>query len=75
MLCVHFPAHILQFVKRVCTYFTSGQRSPKLKELQIQAEVKEPLEVLRYVESRWESLLHCIERILKLWEYLEKSDS
>ena len=35
--------------------------------------IKEPLEVLHYVDTRWESLLNCVERLLKLWDHLKES--
>lgn len=66
-----FPAYILQFLRGLCSYFNSGLRSNKLKEAQAKAGVKEPLEMLTFVDTRWESLLQCIERTLKLWKYLE----
>jgi len=66
-----FPAYVLQFVKKICAYFNTGQRSSKLREIQLNAGIKEPLEVLSYKSIRWESLFHCIERILKLWLYIK----
>ena len=32
---------------------------------------KDPLEILSFIAERWESLLSCIDRILKLWKYLQ----
>ena len=66
-----FPAYITQFIKKLCAYFNAGQRGSKLREIQINAGVKEPLEVLSYKSIRWESLLYCVERVLKLWPYLK----
>ena len=65
-----FPVYILHFVKKVCAHFSSAQRSNSLREIQIAAGEKTPLSILRYVDIRWESLVQCSERILKLWEHL-----
>ena len=66
-----FPAYILQFVRNLCSYFNAGLRSNRLKEVQVKAGVKLPLEMPTYYDKRWESLLQCIERILNIWKYLE----
>ena len=67
-----FPAYIIQFIRRICSFCNAGHRSARLKELQLRAGVREPLEIPNYVESRWESLLNCVERILKLWPFLDE---
>ena len=46
-----FPLYILEFIKKVCSYFNAGNRRTRLKEIQ-QEGVKEPLQILRYVEIR-----------------------
>ena len=74
-----FPVYIISFIRKVCSYFNIGQRSSRLKEVQIQAGEKEPVKILRYIEDRWSSLLHCAERILRLWKslqlYFEEAES
>ena len=62
-----FPVYVLQFVKKICAYFNTSQRSSKLREIQLNAGIKEPLEVFASKIVSWESLFNCIERILKLW--------
>ena len=68
-----YPAYILQFIKRICAYFNTGHRSCKLKEIQVKNGIKEPLEVLHCVDTRWESLLNCVEHLLKLCDHLKES--
>jgi len=43
----------------------------KLIELQKKDNIKEPLKLIRPVETRWTSLIISIERILKLQKYIE----
>ena len=52
---------------------TSIRVTGLLKEVQLKAEVKTPLEMPNYVPARCESLLECVERMLNLWKYLEIS--
>ena len=73
-----FPAYVLQFVRNVFAYFGVGQRNIHLKEIQRRGET-EPVLMLSYVQTRWESLLECTNRIKILWKYikicLDESDS
>jgi len=66
-----FPYYIIEFVKKLCAYCNVGSRNIKLKEIQRKAGIKEPLEMMSYCPTRWESLLNCTERTLYLWKYLE----
>jgi len=66
-----FPCYVIQFIVKLCSYFNTGNRSVRLKEIQSQDGVTEPLEVRSYCSTRWESLLSCTERILSLWKYIE----
>ena len=34
--------------------------------------MKELLEIMSYCSTRWESLLNCTERVLRLWDFLVK---
>ena len=74
-----FPVYIIEFIRRVCCFFNQGNRATRLKEIQLQAGIKDPNTVLSYVSVRWESLLHCSERALNLWRYIkicvDESDS
>jgi len=66
-----FPVYIIQFIKKTCSFFNKGQRYQGLKKHQQARNRPNPLEVLRYIEERWFTLLDCSERILLLWEEIE----
>lgn len=67
-----FPKHILEFIKGICNYFAhSPQRKSELRDIQVERGAKQTLDPLRYIETRWFSLLHCTDRILELWPDLK----
>ena len=63
--------YILYTLSRRRILISTGQRNKKLIEVQIQASVKNQVEVTSYVSARWSSLLGSVERILDLWPYLK----
>ena len=67
----NLPVYITQFIKKISSHFSSSQRRCIFKEIQLREGEKSPLGVLSYVESRWESLCLCTERIIKVWKYLK----
>ena len=66
------PKYIEQFIRKICSFMNSGNRNARFKELQKEKGIKEPLEILDYTETRWESLLNCTARILNVWSHLKQ---
>ena len=66
-----FPPILLSMIRDICSHFSkSPQAKAKLREIQ-KIKGKDPLGVVKYVPTRWFSLLECINRILILWEELD----
>jgi hypothetical protein len=66
------PAPIADTLTDMFYYLkNSAKRLTELKDIQ-SLFGKDHLKVLKYVPTRWLSLLTCVERILELWESLKK---
>jgi len=62
-----FPAEVLNIINGVCSHFSrSPQQKAKFNRFQRKITNKPPLEVLRYVTTRWSSLKESLDRILEL---------
>lgn len=67
-----FPPHVIPMIDDICVHFSrSPQRKAELREIQDLTEKTKDLEVLRYVPTRWFSLLVCTNRIITLWQELQ----
>lgn len=62
-----FPAEVLNTVNGICSYFSrSPQQKAKFYRFQRKTMNKPPLEIIRYVVTRWSSLKESLDRILEL---------
>jgi len=62
------PDDITTFIVKIHSHFVSPQRKQQLIRIQEQMEIKIPLVLKRYVNTRWLSLGQSLERLIKLWE-------
>ena len=63
-----YPKSIMNIITTICAHFRkSSKRMSRLKKIQEDHGIKQPLEILKYVDSRWLSLTECLRRIIELW--------
>ena len=67
-----FPLYIISFIRKICHWFSFSQRVARFREIQVQENETNVLDILKFKEIRWSALVDCTGRILKLWKYLEK---
>ncbi len=63
----HFLADVLNIIDDIRDSKSKRQR---LHDLQTTAAVKEPLKALTFCKTRWSSIIHCIERLLELQQFI-----
>ena len=62
-----FPAKIIAIITSMSSHFRrSSQRKTHFRRIQLNLGIDNPLEFIRFVDSRWLSLRDCVDRILNL---------